>query len=112
MLAVAVDLRGEVEALAVRQLQPGLHRAADPEILAQPQQARAVRPRDLGGPVGRAVVDDHRLERDAGGSGQRLDLVEQATERRLLVERRDDDEEPHDALRGSYHRGPTPCMVR
>ncbi len=50
VLTVTVDLRGEIEALAVGEAQARLHRAADSEILAEEQDAR--RPPAPPGPCG------------------------------------------------------------
>jgi hypothetical protein len=58
------------------------------------RHAELARAQDLGRAIGRAVVDDHEL----GHLGPRLDGVEDALERRLLVVDRDEDREP----RGHY----------
>ena len=62
VLAVAVDLNGDLVAVLVRVDVAGLHRAADAEVERQPQH-RAPRPRRaLRGAVRRAVVDDEHVE--------------------------------------------------
>ena len=100
MLAITIDLRREVEALAMREPKPGLHRAADAEIVSEANDARTARTRDLGRAIGRAIVDDDGLDRRSDVLGlQRANLAKQPLESLLFVERRNDDEEPHRAPR-------------
>jgi hypothetical protein len=96
VLAVAVELGGEVEVFAEGEAEAGLDGAADPEVAAEEEDARATGAGDGGGAIERAVVHDEGLEGDAEvGGGDGLELGEQTTERFLLVERRNDDEEAH-----------------
>ena len=62
MLAVGIDLRGQVVAVALRVLVPGLHRAADAEVERVPEHGRPRPLGLLGRPVGGAVVDDEDVE--------------------------------------------------
>ena len=91
VLAVAVDLHRRVVALAVGELEPGLHRATDAEVATEVQNSRAARACHLLCPIRRSVVDHHGLDRDRVTRGQGLDLGEKPAQRLLFVERRDDE---------------------
>ena len=90
MLAVAVDLHGDVEAVGERVAEAGLHRSADPEVEREPEEPGAGRLGDRSGPVVRAVVHDDDLEVRIRGA----DLLDHPADRGGLVERRDDRDPP------------------
>ena len=77
VLAVAVDLHGELVAVLERVAEAGLDGAADAEVERQAEDVRARRGGDRGGAVGRAVVDDDDLEARVEGA----DLVDHAAPR-------------------------------
>ena len=91
VLAVAVDLHGEVEAVLERVLVAGLDRAADPEVEGEPDDPRARLGGEPGGRVGRAVVDDEDLEFRV----DRADLAHDGGDRAGLVVRRHDRQPAH-----------------
>ena len=62
VLAVAVDLDGDVVAVLERVLVARLHRAADAEVERHPHDACAGGARGPRRVVGRAVVDDQHVE--------------------------------------------------
>ena len=86
MLAVAVDLDGDVVAALEREAVPRLHGTADAEVERQPQHVRAAVGGHARRAVGRAVVDDDDVEVGI----EAADLVDHAADGRLLVQRRDD----------------------
>ena len=90
MLAVRVDLHGDVEAALVRVAVARLHRAADPEVEREADDVRAVGAGDGGGRVARAVVHDEHLHPRVG----RPDLVDHGADAPLLVEGGHDGETP------------------
>jgi hypothetical protein len=96
VLAVAVNLHRDVEAVLEGVPVPGLDGAADPEVERQPDDVRAARLRHGGGGVDRGVVDDHDLHAGV----DRAQLVDHSPHVRLLIQRRDDGEaaEPGEAL--------------
>ena len=86
VLAVSVDLGGDVVGVPERVLEAGLHRAADPGVEGMAQDDRAA-VLGLGrGLVGRAVVDHHDVE--VGGVA--ADLAHHAAHHPLLVVGGDD----------------------
>ena len=114
VLPVAVDADGDVVAVLVREAEAGLHGAADAEVERQPEDDRALRRRDLGRAVDRAVVDDDDVETGI----ERAQLVDHARDGLLLVQRRDDGDaaqlrEPGESGRGGrqldgLRHGPPP----
>ena len=105
VLAVAVQPHRRGVALVARVHEPCLHRAADPEVEGQREDGGAVRGGDLGGGIGRAVVDHDHVE----GRVEGPDLVDHATDRRLLVVRRDDRDHPPVAHERAAASSPTSC---
>ena len=88
VLAVAVDLGGDVVAVAERVLEAGLHRAPDPGVERMAQDHRAA---GLGlgrAVVGRAVVDHDDVE----ARRLAMDLTHHPADHPLLVVGRDDRE--------------------
>ena len=86
MLAVAVDLGGDVVGVPERVLEAGLHRAADPGVEGVAQDDRAAVLRLGRGVVGGAVVDHHDVEL----GGLAADLAHHAAHHPLLVVGGDD----------------------
>ena len=66
MLAVAVDGDRHVVAARARFLEAGAERRAFAAVVCVHQHVAAGRPRDLGGAVGRAVVDHDHIAREVG----------------------------------------------
>ena len=62
VLAVAVETEDDLVAVLERVLEAGLDRTADAEVEREPDDRSAGRGGDLGGRVGRAVVDHHDVE--------------------------------------------------
>jgi len=83
VLAVAVDLDDAVVVVLERVAEPGLHRAADAEVVGKLHDGRAGLARALARGVRRTVVDDEHVEVGAA-LAQRPD---DATDRGLLVVR-------------------------
>ncbi len=81
VLAVAVDAHGEVVAALEGEAEAGLDGAADAEVEREPEHVRALGGRDVGGAVGRAVVDDDDVEARVEGA----QLVDHAPHGHLLV---------------------------
>src|SRR5688572_15746557 len=111
MLSVAVDLHGEVEALAVGETQARLDCATDAEISTEPKHASAAGSRDVRGSIRRPVIDDDRFNCHIRRWRERSNLGEQPTEGFLLVERWHDDQHPHaqraiSRERSKYTRAP------
>ena len=88
VLAVAVEADGDLVAVLERVLEAGLDGAADAEVERQPDDRRARGGGDLGGRVGRAVVDDDDVEPRI----EAAQLPDDRTDRPLLVAGRDDRE--------------------
>ena len=94
VLAVGVELDRAVVVVADGVAEAGLQRTADAEVERQRQHRGAGLGGDVRGGVARAVVDDEHVEvRQLA-----REVLEDARQRRLLVERGDDDERPQ--LRG------------
>ena len=100
MLAVAVDAHREVVAVLEGEAEAGLNSAADAEVERQAEDARALRGRDGGGAVDRPVVDDDDVEPRV----ERAQLVDDAGERELLVQRRHDRDAAQLAQAGKARR--------
>ena len=86
MLAVTVDLDGDVVAVLEREAVAGLNGSADAEIEGETHDVGAAVGRDAGGPVGRAVVHDDNVEAGI----ESADLVDDAAHGRFLVQRGND----------------------
>jgi hypothetical protein len=90
VLAVGIDLDGDVEAVITSVLEPGLDSAADAEVVREPDDVGAGVLGCLGRPVGRAVVDHDHLKAGLGGA----DLGNDTGDRVLLVEGGNDRDPP------------------
>ena len=90
MLAVGVDLDGDVVAVAHRVSVTRAHGTADTEVERQSAHQGPGHPRPLGGPVDRPVVNDQDVETGVGlanfGQGRHHGV--------LLVPRGNDDQDP------------------
>jgi hypothetical protein len=100
VLAVAVDLHSDVEAVLVRVAVARLDRSADAQVERQAQHVDALRSGDGGGAVDRAVVDDDDLEPRVEGA----DLVDHRADARFLVERGHDRKSPLGRELRLHHR--------
>ena len=83
----------------------GLHGAADPEVEREADDVRAVLRGDLGRAVGRAVGDDDDVEARV----ECAQLVDDAADRLLLVERGDDRDPTHRLSRQRLLPQPEQC---
>ena len=90
VLAVPVDLHGDVEAVGQGVAEAGLHGAADPEIEGEDEEPGPGGFRDRTGPVVGAVVHDDDVEARISCP----DLLDHPPDRGGLVERRDDRDPP------------------
>ena len=102
VLAVAVDLDGDVEVMLGRILDARLNGGADAEVVRQAEHGCAGRAGELGGAVGRAVVDDDDLEVGV----EVPDLGDDLRDGARLVVGRDDGRFPHTAVIGGFRRPP------
>ena len=88
MLPVCVDAARVAVALLVRMAVAGGDPLPEPAVLAEREDFRALRSRDRGGRIRRAVVDDEDV--DAGQPP--AELAEDGRQARLLVPRRNEDD--------------------
>jgi hypothetical protein len=103
VLAVAVDLHCDVEAVREREAEAGLHCAADSQVEGENQQPGSGRLGDRSGPVVGAVVHDDDLEARIRGA----DLLDHSPDRGRLVERRDDRDQPFQRRLVGLSHGPS-----
>ena len=103
MLAVAVDLHGDVEAVRERVAEAGLHGAADPQVEGEDQEPGPGGFGDRPGPVVGAVVHDDDLEARI----RCADLLDHPADRGGLVERRDDRDPPFQRRLVGLSHGPS-----
>ena len=96
MLAIRVNLDGQIEGMVTGILQPRLNRAADPEVEWKPHDAGPGFLRQRRSAVGRTVVDNEHLEISILGPN----LADHSLDRARLVQRRNDRQPPEsDELR-------------